>query len=93
MTSPGCRSRWISRNAAHSDLMVRTGMRIFEQSAVTGVELPAGPGTAAGFPRFWLPEAIAKGRSARWVNVPGSVVRDLTDHRNVDRAGGRAGGQ
>ena len=63
--------------------MVRTGMRISEQSAVTDVELPAGPGTAAGFRRFWLPEAIAKGRPARWVHVCCSVVRDRTDHREV----------
>ncbi|MFE9476197.1 hypothetical protein ACFYOR_34915 [Streptomyces griseofuscus] len=82
---PRFRGRWTSRNATYSDLMVRTGMRISEQSAVTDIKLPTGPGPA-GFRRFWLPEAIAKGRSARWVYAPGSVVRDLTDYRDVDRA-------
>ncbi|MEU8100565.1 site-specific integrase [Streptomyces rubiginosohelvolus] len=79
------RGRWSSRNACYSDLMVRTGMRISEQSSVAITELPTGLGPA-GFRRFWLPEAIAKGGSARWVYVPASVGRDLTDYRDYDRA-------
>jgi site-specific recombinase XerD len=84
LPQPGFRARWVSRNTAYVDLMVRTGMRISEQSAVTAWELPAGGG--AGYSRFWLPAAIAKGGSARWVYVPAAVRRDLADFAEFDRS-------
>lgn len=84
LPDPGFRGRWAARNAAYTDLMVRTGLRITEQSSLTVSELPTGPG--AGYRRFWLPEAVAKGGSARWVYVPASVRRDLADYAEFDRA-------
>jgi hypothetical protein len=62
----GFRGRWAARNAVFCDLMVRTGLRLSEQAAVT-VPLDR---TADGYQRFWLPAAIAKGGSARWIYVP-----------------------
>lgn len=82
---PRFRGRWVSRNCAYCDLMVRTGMRTSEQSTVTIWEMPLGDGQA-GYRRFWLPAAIAKGGSARWVYVPAGVRRDLTDYAEFDRS-------
>jgi integrase len=84
LPDPGFRGRWAARNAAYTDLMVRTGMRITEQSSLTLVELPTEPGP--GYRRFWLPGAVAKGGSARWVYVPASVRRDLADYVEFDRS-------
>ncbi len=81
----GFRGRWAGRNAAFCDLMVRTGLRLAEQSALTVLEVPLERG-AGGYRRFWLPQAIAKGRSARWVYVPGSVVADVGGYVRWDRA-------
>ncbi|MER5915560.1 integrase [Streptomyces sp. NPDC001982] len=78
------RGRWSSRNGSFCDLMVRTGMRISEQSHVLVTEIPTGPG-APGYSRFWLPAAIAKGGSARWIYVPAVVRRDLTSYALEDR--------
>lgn len=78
------RGRWASRNAVFCDLMVRTGMRLEEQASLLALEVPTGPGPA-GYSRFWLPEAIAKGGSARWIYVSASVRRDLTSYVIEDR--------
>ncbi|MFE9219648.1 integrase [Streptomyces lavendulae] len=80
------RGRWASRNASYSDLMVRTGMRIEEQSCVLVTELPHHAGSSGGYRRFWLPGEIAKGGSARWVYVPYSGVLGLGEYVQVDRA-------
>jgi site-specific recombinase XerD len=82
---PGFRGRWAARNATFCDLMVRTGMRLSEQTAVTLFEVPLGRGRG-GYQRFWLPAAIAKGGSARWVYVPSSVAADVADYVEFDRA-------
>ncbi|MDX2853074.1 integrase [Streptomyces sp. PA03-3a] len=79
------RGRWAARNAAFADLMVRTGMRLSEQAHLTTLEVPGGPG-AGGYQRFWLPGAIAKYFSARWIYVPDSVVRELAAYVELDRA-------
>lgn len=79
------RGRWAARNAAFADLMVRTGMRLSEQAHLTRLEVPTGPG-AGGYQRFWLPGAIAKYFSARWIYVPYSVVRELAAYAELDRA-------
>lgn len=81
----GFKGRWSARNATFADLMVRTGMRLTEQSSLTVMEVPTGTGSG-GYQRFWLPGSIAKWRSARWVYVPHSVVRDLAAFAEVDRA-------
>jgi site-specific recombinase XerD len=79
------RGRWAARNAAFADLMVRTGMRLSEQAHLTASEMPAGPGSG-GYQRFWLPGAIAKYFSARWIYVPHSAVRELAAYAEADRA-------
>ena len=38
------------------------------------------------YQRFWLPPAIAKGRSARWIYVPSSLIADLSAYVEIDRA-------
>jgi integrase len=79
------RGRWSARNAAFADLMVRTGMRLSEQAHLTRLEVPTGP-EAGGYQRFWLPGAIAKYFSARWIYVPHSVVGELAAYAQLDRA-------
>jgi site-specific recombinase XerD len=78
------RGRWAARNSGFCDLMVRTGLRLSEQASLTIFDVPLQ--TVAGYQRFWLPPAIAKGGSARWVYVPASVSRDLRGYLEVDRA-------
>lgn len=78
------RGRWALRNAVYCDLMVRTGLRIAEQSALTVLDVPTSS-EDAGYERFWLPEALAKGGSARWVYVPAAVRADLRSYAEIDR--------
>ncbi len=50
---------YASRNAAYADLMLRTGLRLSEQTSLSVFEVPeAVPGVA--FAHAWLPGAIAK---------------------------------
>jgi hypothetical protein len=79
------KGRWAARNATFTDLMVRTGMRLSEQASLTTFEMPTQPGLG-GYQRFWLPGAIAKYFSARWIYVPHSVVRELAAYAELDRA-------
>jgi site-specific recombinase XerD len=85
MLDPRFRGRWAARNATFCDLMVRTGLRLSEQAALTVFEVPEDCGQG-GYQRFWLPAAIAKGGSARWVYVPGSLLVDLATYAEIDRA-------
>jgi hypothetical protein len=85
LPSPRFRGRWAARNATFCDLMVRTGMRLSEQAALSLFEVPLGRGLG-GYQRFWLPPAIAKGGSARWIYVPASVVAGLLSYAEIDRA-------
>jgi site-specific recombinase XerD len=80
----GFRGRWAARNACFADLMVRTGLRLSEQAGLTVFEVPVRRG-AGGYQRFWLPAAVAKGGSARWVYVPESLVADLGGYADIDR--------
>jgi site-specific recombinase XerD len=80
----GFRGRWATRNALFCDVMVRTGLRLAELSALTLFDIPSDQGAA--YQRFWLPAAIAKGASARWVYLPRHLVRELADYRRFDRA-------
>jgi site-specific recombinase XerD len=79
------RGRWAARNAAFCDLMVRTGLRLSEQSALSLFEVPLDRGLG-GYQKFWLPPAIAKGGSARWIYLPSSLVADLVAYVEIDRA-------
>jgi hypothetical protein len=80
----GFRGRWAARNTTFCDLMVRTGLRLSEQAALTVFEVPVDR-AGGGYRRFWLPASIAKGGSARWVNVPSTVVGDLAGYLEWDR--------
>jgi site-specific recombinase XerD len=64
--------------------MVRTGLRMAEQAALTIFEVPLDR-SIAGYAKFWLPPVIAKGGSARWVYVPASVVAELVAYADIDR--------
>ena len=68
-----------------SDLMVRTGLRLAEQTALTVFEMPLDRGLG-GYQRFWLPASIAKGGSARRVYVPESAVGEAIAYAEIDRA-------
>lgn len=85
LPNPAFRGRWAARNATFCDLMVRTGLRLSEQAGLCMFEVPLDRG-AAGYQRFWLPPALAKGGSARWVYVPASVVSELITYVEIDRA-------
>ncbi|MFD9288357.1 integrase [Streptomyces sp. NPDC060030] len=82
---PSFRGKRTARNCAYTDLMVRTGMRLEEQSALTLFELPDHDGLSAYY-RFWLPEAIAKGGSCRDIYVPDGGLRATVDYIEIDRA-------
>jgi integrase len=81
----GFRGRWAARNALFTDVMVRTGLRLAEQTALTLFEMPLDRGLG-GYQRFWLPSAIAKGASARRIYVPESLVGEAITYAEIDRA-------
>jgi site-specific recombinase XerD len=81
----GFRGRWAARNAVFTDLLVRTGLRLSEQAALSVFEVPLTSGDG-GYQRFWLPGAVAKNHSARWVYVPASLVGELAAYARFDRA-------
>jgi site-specific recombinase XerD len=85
LPDPQFRGRWAGRNSTFCDLMVRTGLRLAEQTALTVFEVPLQRGVA-GYQRFWLPPVIAKGGSARWIYVPASIVAELVTYADIDRA-------
>jgi site-specific recombinase XerD len=84
LADPAFRGRWAARNAVFCDLMVRTGLRLAEQASLTVFEVPLDR-SIAGYLKFWLAPAIAKGGSSRWVYVPASVVADLAAYAEIDR--------
>jgi site-specific recombinase XerD len=84
LPDPRFRGRWAARNATFCDLMVRTGLRLSEQAALSVFEVPLDR-AVSGFRRFWLPAPVAKGGSARWVYVPSSVIVDLVAYASIDR--------
>jgi hypothetical protein len=67
--------------------MVRTGLRLCEQSALTVFELPEMPSAGSGIinARTVLPQAIAKGSSGRAVYWPVPASRDVRDYMEWDR--------
>jgi site-specific recombinase XerD len=79
------RGPWASRNALFADVMVRTGLRLAEQASLAVWEVPADDGGVA-YQRFWLPEAVAKNRSARWVYLPAALARKVSEYCAADRA-------
>jgi hypothetical protein len=79
------RGRHAARNSAFCDLMVRTGLRLAEQTSLTRFELPDLEPARVQVP-FWLPAAIAKCGSARWVYVPAGVLGAVWDYVELERA-------
>lgn len=75
--------RRASRNALYMDLMVRTGLRVSEQSSLMLHEIDLQQRTAAA--EFWLPESIAKGGSARHVYVPRRLIQESRAYIDIDR--------
>jgi hypothetical protein len=65
--------------------MVRTGLRLAEQTSLTRFELPDLDPARVQVP-FWLPAAVAKRDSARWVYVPAGVLRAVWDYVDLERA-------
>lgn len=84
LSDEGFRGRWAARNALFTDVMVRTGLRLSEQTALTVFDMPLDRGLG-GYQRFWLPTSIAKGGSARWVYVPESLVGEAITYAVIDR--------
>jgi site-specific recombinase XerD len=79
------RGRYASRNATYADFMIRTGLRLSEQTSLSLYELPEiVPGVLNS--RTWLPRAIAKGGSERAVYIPASVLKDVWDYVELERA-------
>jgi site-specific recombinase XerD len=85
LPDPGFRGRYAGRNAAFTDLLMRTGLRLSEATSLSLFEVPSRvPGVVHA--RTWLPAAIAKGGSARAVYVPDSVLADVWDYVECERA-------
>jgi site-specific recombinase XerD len=79
------RGRYASRNGTYADFMIRTGLRLSEQTSLTLYEIPETvPGVLNA--RTWLPRAIAKGASERAIYVPASVLKDVWDYVELERA-------
>jgi site-specific recombinase XerD len=79
------RGRYASRNATYADFMVRTGLRLSEQTSLSLYDVPEiVPGVLNA--RTWLPRAIAKGGSARHIYIPASVLKDVWDYVEMERA-------
>lgn len=82
--NPVFRGRWATRNATFADMLIRTGLRLSEHASLLESEVP-GLIQHGGFHRFYLPRAIAKGGSERWVYVPSTVLRAVHEYINTDR--------
>ncbi len=85
LPDPAFRGRFGSRNAAFTDLMIRTGLRLSEQVGLSLYELPR-PVPGALNARTWLPAPIAKGGSARSIYIPAGVLKDVWDYVEIERA-------
>src|SRR6266851_7042100 len=64
---------------------LRTGLRLAEQASLTVLEVPCG-GSEQAYQRFWLPAAVAKNGSARWVYLPAALARKIGEYCAADRA-------
>lgn len=85
LPDPSFRGRNAARNATFCDLMVRTGLRLVEQTSLTLFDVPDIDPTRAYAPTR-LPSAIAKNGSGRRIYIPAAVLRDLWDYIRFDRA-------
>jgi hypothetical protein len=85
LSDGGFRGRWANRNALFADVMVRTELRLAEQASLTILGIPHNL-AGQGYQRFWLPGAIAKNESARWVYLPAALARKTGEYITADRA-------
>ncbi|MEU9658730.1 site-specific integrase [Streptomyces chartreusis] len=79
------RGRFATRNATYSDLMIRTGLRLCEQTSLSMFELPR-PVPVKANVRTKLPWRIAKYGSGRWVYIPASSLKAVWDYVEEERA-------
>jgi len=79
------RGRYASRNAAFTDLLIRTGLRISEQVALSLFELPELVHGVVNA-RTWLPNVVAKNGSGRAIYIPASVLKEVWDYVEMERA-------
>ncbi|MGW3021160.1 tyrosine-type recombinase/integrase [Streptomyces longwoodensis] len=81
------RGRFASRNATYADLMIRTGLRLCEQTSLSVFEVPAEiPGTLNA--RTWIPHVIAKYGSARHIYIPSSALKEVWEYMEMERLDG-----
>ncbi|MFJ5839800.1 site-specific integrase [Streptomyces shenzhenensis] len=79
------RGRFASRNATYTDVMIRSGMRLCEQTSLSLFELPRPvPGTANT--RTWLPSSIAKYGSARTIYFLNTDLVAVHEYIEEERA-------
>lgn len=89
---PIFRGRNAARNAAFAQCLVTTGLRLTEASSLITNEIPALPKDPADTEpsirsvSLRVAAAIAKGRRARTVPLPVSVLRLLHDYLAIERA-------
>lgn len=79
------RGRFGARNTTYSDLMIRTGLRLCEQTSLSIFELPH-PVPGLANVRTWLPWPIAKYGSERWVYIPSSSLTAVWEYVEEERA-------
>lgn len=79
------RGRFASRNAAYTDLMIRTGLRLTEQTALGLLELPHLVDGQMNY-RTTLPGAVAKGGRERSIYIPRSALAAVWDYVEMERA-------
>lgn len=72
------------RDSAYADLMIRTGLRLAEQTALTVFDLPQRTGDA--YVGMRLPNVLAKNGSGRRIYYPESVLSGLEAYRRGERA-------
>ncbi|MFI1852905.1 tyrosine-type recombinase/integrase [Streptomyces sp. NPDC020480] len=85
LPNPSFRGRLATRNVTYTNMMIRTGMRLCEQTSLSIFELPQQvPGQHNT--RTWLPWRIAKYGSARHIYLPSSSLKELWDYVEEDRA-------
>lgn len=85
LPDPSFRGRFASRNATYADLMIRTGLRLSEQTSLSLFELPRAV-RGQVFTRTWLPASIAKNGSARWIYLRDSALHELWEYVEEERA-------
>ena len=81
---PGFRGRWAARHAAYTDAMIRTGLRISEQTSLSVYEIPESTTGLVNF-RTLLPSVIAKGGTGRAIYLPRTVLEDIWDYVELER--------